>query len=49
MKLIYIIEAKEMNEIDRKKLYKDAIYWHYINQGCSEYLAKTKAEQIMTE
>ena len=38
-----------MTNDDQKKLYKDALYWHFINQGYSEYLARVKAEQMMKE
>ena len=33
------------SEDDRKILYKDALYWHYISEGYSEFQAKAKAER----
>ena len=37
-----------MGEGELKDLYKDALYWHFINQGYSEWRAKTEAERIAT-
>ena len=36
-----------MSEDDKKTLYKDALYWHFINQGDPEWVAKNKAERII--
>jgi len=31
------------------KLLKDAIYWHLISEGYSEYKAKVEAERMMAK
>lgn len=36
-----------MDETDKKQLYKDALYWHFIGQGYSDWIAKAKAEQML--
>ena len=34
-----------MGEKEKNKLYKDAIYWHLIGQGYSEYQAEIEARR----
>ena len=36
-----------MGEKERNKLYKDAIYWHLIGQGYTEYQAEVESERRM--
>ena len=39
----------KMDEDESKKLNKDAIYWHLIGQGYSDWEAKIRAEKMMSE
>ncbi len=34
-----------MGEKEKNKLYKDAIYWHLIGQGYTEYQAEIEARR----
>ena len=38
-----------MGEKQANKLLKDAIYWHLIREGYSEYKAKVEAERMMAK
>ncbi len=35
------------NKEETNKLYKDAIYWHLIGEGYTEYRAKVEAKRRM--
>ncbi|MFO7678174.1 MAG: hypothetical protein R6V50_07335 [Thermoplasmatota archaeon] len=35
-----------MGEINKNKLYEDAIYWHLIGEGYSDFIAKEKAKKM---
>lgn len=37
----------KMSDDDKKILYKDALYWHFISEGYSEFQAKAKAERAV--
>ena len=36
-----------MGEIEKNKLYKDAIYWHLIGEGYNEFQAEAEAKRRM--
>ena len=38
-----------MGEKEKNKLLKDAIYWHLIGQGYTEYQAETEASRRVTQ
>ncbi|UCF13267.1 MAG: hypothetical protein JSW06_03140 [Thermoplasmatales archaeon] len=38
-----------MGEKQINKLLKDAIYWHLIGEGYSEYKAKVEADRILAK
>ena len=38
-----------MGETEQNKLYKDAIYWHLIGKGYSEFLAEIEARRLSKE
>jgi len=38
-----------LGEKQANKLLKDAIYWHLISEGYSEYKAKVEADRVMTK
>jgi hypothetical protein len=37
-----------MGDKEENKLYKDAIYWHLIGEGYTEYRAEVEAKRRMT-
>jgi len=36
-----------MGDIDKNSLYKDAIYWHLIGKGYTEFQAEAEAKRRM--
>ena len=38
-----------MGEKERNQLYKDAIYWHLIGQGYTEYQAEVESKRRMAQ
>jgi len=38
-----------MGEKEKNKLYKDAIYWHLIGQGYTEYQAESEARRRLAQ
>ncbi|MCK5261522.1 MAG: hypothetical protein KAJ44_05035 [Thermoplasmatales archaeon] len=38
-----------MGEKQANKLLKDAIYWHLVGKGYSEYKAKVEADRVMAK
>jgi len=43
MKMIYDSSKKHLHEKDKIQLYKDALYFYFINKGLSEFEAKIRA------
>ena len=38
-----------MDKPDRIQLYADALYWHFINKGYSEWRARAEADRIISK
>lgn len=48
MKIIYDSPKKHLHEKDEIQLYEDALYFHLINQGSSEFEAEIRALHSLT-
>jgi len=48
MKVIYDSSKKHLHEKDEIQLYEDALYFHFIDQGLSEFEAKIRTLHSLT-
>jgi len=46
---IYYSEGNTMETVARNKLYQDALYWHLIGEGYTEYQAEVEAKRRLDE
>jgi len=45
-KIQYVYGGLILEHVEKTQLYTDALYWHFINLGYSEWRAKAEAEKI---